>query len=78
VIVVATLSEDTWYNYAVGFPYGGGWKEIFNSDVYDNFPNPIAAGNGGGIVASGPPMDGFPASAAITIPANGFVVFAQA
>jgi 1,4-alpha-glucan branching enzyme len=78
VIVVATLAEDTWYNYAIGFPYGGQWNEVFNSDVYDNWVNPIVAGNGGGIFASGPPMHGFPTSAAITIPANGFVVFAQA
>ncbi|MGD0628718.1 MAG: alpha amylase C-terminal domain-containing protein [Terracidiphilus sp.] len=78
VIVVATLAEATWYNYAIGFPYGGQWNEVFNSDVYDNWVNPIVAGNGGGIDASGPPMHGFPASAAITIPANGFVVFAQA
>ena len=78
VIVVATLAEGTWYNYAVGFPYGGQWNEVFNSDVYDNWVNPIVAGNGGGIVASGPPMHGFPNSAAITIPANGLVVFARA
>jgi len=77
VIVVATLAEQTWYNYAVGFPYGGAWNEVFNSDVYDNWVNPIVAGNGGGIFASGPPMQGFPTSAAITIPANGFVVFAR-
>jgi len=78
VIVVATLAEATWYNYGVGFPYGGQWNEVFNSDVYDNWVNPIVAGNGGGIVASGPSMHGFPASASITIPANGFVVFARA
>jgi 1,4-alpha-glucan branching enzyme len=78
VIVAATLAEDTWYDYAIGFPYGGQWNEVFNSDVYDNWVNPIIAGNGGGIFASGPPMHGFPTSAAITIPANGFVVFAQA
>jgi 1,4-alpha-glucan branching enzyme len=77
VIVVATLSESTWYNYAVGFPYAGNWTEIFNSDVYDNWVNPIVAGNGGGINASGPPMHGFQASASIVIPANGFVVFAR-
>jgi 1,4-alpha-glucan branching enzyme len=77
VIVVATLAEDTWYNYGIGFPYGGQWNEIFNSDVYDNWVNPIVAGNAGGIVASGPPMHGFPTSASITIPANGFVVFAR-
>jgi 1,4-alpha-glucan branching enzyme len=77
VVVVATLSETTWYNYAVGFPGAGQWAEIFNSDVYDNFINPIVAGNAGGITASGPPMHGLPASASIVIPANGFVVFAR-
>jgi 1,4-alpha-glucan branching enzyme len=77
VVVVATLSETTWYNYAVGFPGPGQWAEIFNSDVYDNWVNPIVAGNGGGVLASGPPMHGLPASASIVIPANGFVVFAR-
>lgn len=77
VIVVATLSENTWYNYGIGFPFAGLWQEVFNSDVYDNWVNPIVAGNGGGISASGPPLHGFPASANIMIPANGFIVFAR-
>jgi 1,4-alpha-glucan branching enzyme len=77
VVVVATLSETTWYNYNVGFPGSGAWAEVFNSDVYDNWVNPIVAGNGGGITASGAPMNGFSASASIVIPANGFVVFAR-
>jgi 1,4-alpha-glucan branching enzyme len=77
VIVVATLAEDTWYNYAIGFPFAGLWHEVFNSDVYDNFVNPIVAGNAGGISASGPPLHGFATSARIVIPANGFVVFAR-
>jgi len=77
VIVVATLAETTWYNYAIGFPYSGPWAEVFNSDVYDNWVNPIVAGNGGGIVASGGPLHGFAASANIVIPANGMVVFAR-
>jgi 1,4-alpha-glucan branching enzyme len=77
VVVVATLSETTWYNYSVGFPAPGGWAEVFNSDVYDNWVNPIVAGNGGGINASGPPLHGFSTSASIVIPANGFVVFAR-
>jgi 1,4-alpha-glucan branching enzyme len=77
VVVVATLAETTWYNYGVGFPYPGSWAEIFNSDVYDNWVNPIAAGNGGGICASGPPLHGLQASATIVIPANGLVVFAR-
>jgi 1,4-alpha-glucan branching enzyme len=77
VIVVATLAETTWYDYAIGFPYPGPWMEIFNSDVYDNWVNPEVAGNGGGISASGGPLHGFQASANIVIPANGMVVFAR-
>ncbi len=77
VIVVATLAESTWYNYAIGFPFPGPWAEVFNSDVYDNWVNPIVAGNGGGITTSGGPLHGFSASANIVIPANGMVVFAR-
>jgi 1,4-alpha-glucan branching enzyme len=76
VIVVATLAETTWYNYAIGFPFSGRWFEVFNSDVYDNWVNPMVAGNGGGISADGGPQHGFSASANIVIPANGIVVFA--
>ena len=78
VVVVATLAESTWYNYSVGFPSSGPWTEIFNSDVYDNWVNPIVAGNGGGIVALDAPLHGLRASASIVIPANGLVVFARA
>jgi 1,4-alpha-glucan branching enzyme len=78
VIVVGTLAEANWYNYAVGFPSAGGWTEVFNSDVYDNWVNPTVAGNSGGVVASGPPMHGFPTSACLAIPANGVVIFARA
>jgi len=77
VVVVATLAEITWYNYAIGFPYSGPWVEVFNSDVYDNWVNPMVAGNGGGIVASGGPLHGFAASANVVIPANGMVAFAR-
>jgi 1,4-alpha-glucan branching enzyme len=77
VIVVATLAEATWYDYAIGFPYSGLWAEVFNSDVYDNWVNPMVAGNGGGIWASGGPLHGFAASANVVIPANGMVVFAR-
>ena len=77
VVVVGTLSENTWWSYQIGFPSPGRWREIFNSDVYENWVNPMTGGNGGGIDASGPPLHGFPASANIVIPANGFVVFAR-
>jgi len=77
VIVVATLSESSWWGYGIGFPGGGFWKEVFNSDVYDNWVNPQVAGNGGGVTASGPGMQGFGQSANVVIPANGVVVFAR-
>jgi 1,4-alpha-glucan branching enzyme len=77
VVVVATLAEQTWKEYRIGFPQGGTWFEVFNSDAYDHWPNPWVAGNGGGIEASGPGLHGLPASAWVVIPANGLVVFAR-
>jgi 1,4-alpha-glucan branching enzyme len=77
VIVVATFAEATWWHYALGFPFPGQWAEVFNSDVYDNWVNPLVAGNGGAIEATGGPLHGFSASASIVIPANGVVVFAR-
>jgi 1,4-alpha-glucan branching enzyme len=77
VIVAYSLSDTNWYNYQLGFPGPGRWLEVFNSDVYDNWVNPIVTGNGGGIEASGGPLHGLPNSASVIIPANGFVVFAR-
>jgi 1,4-alpha-glucan branching enzyme len=77
VIVVVSLRETNWYNYEIGFPGPGRWIEVFNSDTYDNWVNPMIAGNGGGVDANGPALDGLPNSAAVTIPANGFVIFAR-
>ena len=47
LLVVANLQEWNRYGYRVGFPAGGPWREIFNSDVYDTMPNPAAVGNDG-------------------------------
>ncbi len=77
VIVIATLSESTWYSYDLGFPAPGWWAEVFNSDVYDNWVNPWVVGNGTGVQVNGPPLHGFVASASVVIPANGVVVFAR-
>ncbi len=76
VVVVASLNERTWWSYDLGFPRAGEWREVFNSDVYDGWINPAAAGNGGRIVAGGPPRDGLPCSASIVVPANAVLVFA--
>jgi 1,4-alpha-glucan branching enzyme len=77
VLVVASLAESTWWHYELGFPAAGLWREVFNSDVYDNWVNPWVAGNGGAVEAGGAPMHGFAASAAVVIPANAVVVFAR-
>lgn len=77
VVVVASLNESTFWAYQLGFPGPGHWLEVFNSDVYDNWVNPLGAGNGTGVDASGEPLHGLASSAQIIIPANGFVVFAR-
>jgi 1,4-alpha-glucan branching enzyme len=46
--------------------------------VYDNWVNPMCAGNAGGVdAAEGVPMHGLAASASVVIPANGVVVFVK-
>lgn len=75
VVVVATLSETTLHGYELGFPRAGEWRELFNSDFFDHFPNPRVAGNGGRVPARPQPLHGLPASAAITLPANSVLVF---
>jgi 1,4-alpha-glucan branching enzyme len=50
---------------------------VFNSDVYERWVNPSTQGNGGGVWAHGHAMDGLPASARLTLPANSILVFAR-
>ncbi|HEY1272863.1 MAG TPA: DUF3459 domain-containing protein, partial [Terriglobales bacterium] len=45
MIVVASLNESTQTGYPIPFPSAGHWFEVFNSDVYENWVNPWAAGN---------------------------------
>jgi len=75
LIAVFSLNESTMHGYRVPFPRGGEWFEIFNSDMYDHWVNPIVAGNGGRIDANGPGLNGLSASASVVVPANSFLVF---
>jgi 1,4-alpha-glucan branching enzyme len=79
VMVVVSLREETFHDHAyrLGFPLPGTWLEALNSDFYDHFPNQWVAGNAGGVVADGPAMHGLPHSAALTIPANGILIFTR-
>ncbi len=75
VVVVASLNDNPFFNYQLGFPLGGRWAELFNSDIYQNWVNPLAVGNYGGVLADGGPRDGLPFSAWITIPPRAILVF---
>lgn len=74
VVVVGSLNEATLTGYRIGMPRTGRWLESFNSDIYDNWVNQWAAGNGGAVWADGWPMHGMPCSAEVTIPANSMLV----
>ena len=76
VVVVASLNEETLHSYRIGIPWAGNWREAFNSDFYDYFPNPNVSGNAGSVLARYETLHGMPASAGLTIPANGLLVLA--
>jgi 1,4-alpha-glucan branching enzyme len=61
----------------IGFPGSGEWREVFNSDVYENWVNPDVAGNGGRVVAQAESLHGFGHSAALVLPANAILVLAR-
>jgi 1,4-alpha-glucan branching enzyme len=75
VVVVASLNDNPFFGYQLGFPQSGRWSELFNSDIYDNWVNPLAVGNYGGIQADGGPLHNLPFSATITIPPRAILVF---
>ena len=77
VLVVASCDEFVKHGYVIGVPGEGSWREVFNSDFYDRFPNPNTVGNGGSVAAWREARDGFEASAALTLPANGVIVLAR-
>ena len=77
VVVVASLNEFTHYGYQIPMPAPGQWLEVFNSDVYENWVNPGASGNGGSVQANGPGLNGLAYSAYITVPANSILVIAR-
>ena len=77
VLFVFNLQEFNRFGYRIGFPAQGAWREIFNSDFYDQMPNHSVAGNGGGIFSLWRPLERTALSALDTIPVNGFVVFSR-
>jgi 1,4-alpha-glucan branching enzyme len=74
MMVVCSLNETAWQDYAIGFPIGGQWRLLFDGDDYEEGAHRIA---GRSITADGLPLHGRPCSAHVTIPANGILVFAK-
>ena len=77
VVVITSLNEATQYSYRIPLSAAGRWYEVFNSDIYENWVNPGAAGNGGSIYAEDVGLNGLAHSASITVPANSILVFAR-
>lgn len=77
MLVVAHLGNGHRFGYRIGFPGGGNWREVFNSDVYEQWVNPHVAGNGGQVWADAQPLHGFNFSASLVLPANSLLVFAR-
>lgn len=77
VVVVVHLAPFNRYGYRIGFPGGGVWREVFNSDVYEGWVNPNVVGNGGQVVSEDYPMHDLGSSAALVLPANSILVFAR-
>ena len=76
-MVVVHLAPFHRFGYRIGFPGGGTWRELFNSDVYENWVNPGVAGNGGKVVTDPQPLHGFNDSAALTLPANSLLILTR-
>jgi len=77
VVVVASFNDSPFFGYELGFPSSGRWAELLNSDVYDNWVNPLRVGNDGGVFAAGGPLHDLPASASITIPPRAILLFGR-
>ena len=76
-VVVASFNETPLRDYPIELPWPGGWAEVFNSDFYDFFPNPSVVGNGGAVQAAAQRGLVYPATARLTIPANGALVLVR-
>lgn len=74
VVVVASLNDHTFPSYELPWPGGGMWREIFNSDAYDDYQ---PTGNAGSVDAWWEPRHPLPASVRLTIPANTLLIFSR-
>ena len=73
VLCVANLTPVPRYDYRIGLPVGGRWREVLNTDAADFGGGGV--GNMGGIDAEERPWHGRPWSAPVTLPPLGVLWF---
>jgi len=73
ILVVGNFTPVTRFNYRVGVPYGGLWKEIINGDAKEYGGS--GQGNLGGVKATTTPFHGRPYSLNLTLPPLAVVFF---
>jgi 1,4-alpha-glucan branching enzyme len=70
VMIITSLNDKTYYDYEIGFPSAGRWREILNSEYHN-------INNSGQIEAVWQPLHGMPAKARLIVPANSLMVFTR-
>lgn len=73
ILVVCNLTPEPRYNYRMGVPSGGFWKEVLNSDAREYGGS--GHGNLGGLEASPVPFHGKYYSISLTLPPLGILFF---
>ena len=73
VAVVLNLTSVPRHDYGIGLPHAGQWREILNTD--STLYGGSGQGNGGFIEANKPPLHAQAASARLTLPPLGVVIF---
>jgi len=75
IVIVCNFTPVPHYNYRIGVPRGGGWREILNSDA--TLYGGSGQGNLGFVETAPVPCHGRPSSLAVTVPPLAVVFFAR-
>ena len=71
--MILNLTSVPRHDYGLGLPHAGQWREVLNTDA--TLYGGSGQGNGGTVEAKNRPLHGQPASARLTLPPLGVVIF---
>ena len=74
VMVILHLANFTRVGYQIGLPGEGAWREVFNSDVYENGSMPAWRAITAASWPTRKPLHGFGYSAGLVLPANSILI----